>query len=335
MNSYKVLNKQVYKKDNFSLTPIRFEDRLEIMNWRNEQIYHLRQNKPLTEEHQDLYFKNVVSQLFDLEQPNQILFSFLENGICIGYGGLVHINWVDKNAEISFIMNTALEKIRFHEIWVSYLGLIEQVAFQELKLHKIFTYAFDLRPHLYEVLLESSYVEEVRLKEHCFFNFKFIDVLIHSKINYSIILRKALKEDINRTFDWASNNIIRKYAIQKEEIVFEEHKKWFLSKISSVDCVYFIAEVNNIPIGSIRFDMNEKKEALLSFLLEPKFHGKGYGKEILEIGCEKLLKFKELTKIVGVVNVENLPSLKTFKALGFNQVSEVDSYITFDKKIEI
>jgi RimJ/RimL family protein N-acetyltransferase len=96
--------------------------------------------------------------------------------------------------------------------------------------------------------------------------------------------------------------------------------------------VYFIAEVNKIPIGSIRFDINNNNEALLSFLLEPTFHGKGYGKKILEKGCEELLNIRQLTKIEGVVSIENIPSLKTFKSLGFNQVAEIDSYITFEKK---
>ncbi|MGL2964122.1 GNAT family N-acetyltransferase [Flavobacterium sp. RSB2_4_14] len=182
MKSYAVLQNQSYSKGAFSIEPIRFEDRMAIMKWRNEQLYHLRQQKLLTAEDQDNYFSNVVSKLFDQDQPTQILFSFLENDVCIGYGGLVHINWIDKNAEISFIMNTVLEKERFHEIWSAYLGLIEQVAFQDLELHKIYTYAFDLRPHLYTAFLNASYTEDARLKEHCFFDNKFLDVVIHSKI---------------------------------------------------------------------------------------------------------------------------------------------------------
>ena len=109
MNCYKVLNKQNFSVGNYSIVPIRYEDRFEIMKWRNEQIYHLRQDKPLTVDNQEYYFKNIVVNLFDQEKPNQILFSFLENDKCIGYGGLVHINWIDLNAEISFIMDTILE----------------------------------------------------------------------------------------------------------------------------------------------------------------------------------------------------------------------------------
>ena len=188
MNFYKALNRQKYSIKEFSIVPIRYEDRMDIMKWRNEQIFHLRQDKPLTEEEQEIYFKTVVAKLFHQNQPKQLLFSYLEDGTCIGYGGLVHINWIDKNAEISFIMNTEQERDYFSKHWTSFLGLIEEVAFKELKLYKIFTFAFDLRPHLYEAIENSGFVKETTLIKHCFFNGEYKDVIIHSKFNESVDL---------------------------------------------------------------------------------------------------------------------------------------------------
>jgi RimJ/RimL family protein N-acetyltransferase len=182
---YLALNNQIFQKDQFKIVPIRDMDQLNIMKWRNEQIYHLRQNKAITEADQKNYFSNVVTDLFQQENPQQILFSYLEGDKCIGYGGLVHINWVDLNAEISFIMNTELEQQYFSFHWTTYLNLIEKVAFQELNLHKIYVYAFDLRPHLYDVLVQNDFVKEAELKEHCYFNQKYISVIIHSKWNNS------------------------------------------------------------------------------------------------------------------------------------------------------
>ena len=181
MRHYKCLKKQRFEHNEFAILPLRNEDQFSIMQWRNEQIYHLRQAKPLIETDQKNYFDKVVSKLFEQEKPNQLLFSFLKNGECIGYGGLVHINWIDQNAEISFIMDTALEKDFFDYHWSNYLTLIQQVAFKEIGFHKIFTYAFDLRPHLYNMLLKNDFIEEARLKEHCYIEEKFIDVLIHTK----------------------------------------------------------------------------------------------------------------------------------------------------------
>ena len=120
--------------------------------------------------------------MFKKKQPNQLLFSFLENNNCIGYGGLVRINWLDKNAEISFIMKTELEKNNFEKYWIKYLELIEDLGFNELRLKKIYVYAFDLRPHLYEVLNKGNYFLDARLKSHCKFENGYKDVVIYSKI---------------------------------------------------------------------------------------------------------------------------------------------------------
>jgi RimJ/RimL family protein N-acetyltransferase len=182
MREYKALTQQTYKNGEFEIVPIRQEDRFEIMKWRNEQIYHLRQSEPLTVEKQDKYFNTTIAPLFYEEKPNQILFSFLEGNECIGYGGLVHINWIDRNAEVSFIMNTRLEETSFSENWSIFLKCLEQLAFSELEFHKIFIYAFDLRPHLYDVLELNGYFKDARLKDHCFFQGDFKDVLIYSKL---------------------------------------------------------------------------------------------------------------------------------------------------------
>ena len=175
--NYNCLIQNEFKALDHKIVPIRYEDRLDIMKWRNEQMYHLRQVKPLTEIAQENYFRKTVSDLFDQEKPNQILFSYLKNGKCIGYGGLVHINWIDKNAEISFIMNTKYEKKYFYKYWNLYIKLIEDVGFKELNFNKLYTYAYDLRPQLYVVLEDSGYSKEKEITD------KPIKIVIHSKCN--------------------------------------------------------------------------------------------------------------------------------------------------------
>lgn len=183
MECYKCLKTQKFSVGEYKIVPIQRKDRFEIMKWRNEQMYHLRQNKPLTLEDQDYYFENVISKLFDHDEPHQILFSFLQNDICIGYGGLVHINWSSLNAEISFIMQTELEENYFKFFWRIFLSLLEEVAFAELNLHKIYTYAYELRPKLFEVLEQVGFKNEAILKEHVIINGELENVVIHSKFN--------------------------------------------------------------------------------------------------------------------------------------------------------
>lgn len=183
MPQYICLQQQEQHLGDYSIVPLRYEDRFSIMKWRNEQIYHLRQARPLTEDDQQRYFDNVVSKLYDNPRTDQILFSYLERGVCIGYGGLVHINWIDRNAEISFIMDTRLEADHFSEHWTNYLKMLRRVAFKDLGLHKIYTYAFDLRPKLYPIFESEGFICEARLKEHCFYKGEYKDVVIHSIFN--------------------------------------------------------------------------------------------------------------------------------------------------------
>ena len=183
MRAYKCINQQIFTTRDYSLVPIRHEDRYDIMKWRNEQIYHLRQSELLTKESQNAYFENVVAKLFEKEQPDQILLSFLKGEKCIGYGGLVHINWLDRNAEVSFIMSTDMEKKGFKRLWSAYLTLLEEMAFGVLNFHKLYIYAFDLRPQLYEALESNDYFLDARLKEHCCLQGEFKDVVIHAKLN--------------------------------------------------------------------------------------------------------------------------------------------------------
>jgi RimJ/RimL family protein N-acetyltransferase len=320
---YKVLHKQVFSIGNFAIVPIRFEDRMAIMKWRNEQIYHLRQQKPLTIEDQDFYFNNVVTKLFDQEQPNQILFSFLENDLCIGYGGLVHINWIDKNAEISFVMKTELEKEHFIKYWSNYLMLIEEVAFNGLDFHKIYTYAFDLRPHLYETMEASGYFEEARLKEHCFFNSEFIDVVIHSKINApkplinkeKFLLRYAEIKDSELLFNWANDKEVRNNSINQQHINWDNHLKWFTSKLNTSETKILILECDDNALGQIRIDL-VGDFWIIDYSIDHQFRGIGLGKEIVRLILNKFPGYK----FKATVKKENMASLGVFNKLGFRML---------------
>jgi RimJ/RimL family protein N-acetyltransferase len=336
MNSYKVLIKQIFKSGDFSLVPIRFEDRFDIMQWRNEQIYHLRQAKPLTEENQNAYFENVVARLFEQDMPNQLLFSFLKNDRCIGYGGLVHINWIDWHAEVSFIMDTSLEKNYFNEMWTVFLKLIEKIAFIELRFHKIFTYAFNLRPHLYASLESNGYTEEALLKDHCLFQGKMMDVYIHSKFNSNLYLDKANEDDCLVTYNWVNLPEVREHSFTKDFIPLEMHTKWFSKKIKDDNCLYFILRKGSNAIGSIRFDVTkEKKSGLISYLIDPKVHGNGYGTIILDLLEKELSKNKNMSgyTIVAFVLNNNLPSIKIFTKLDYECFREDQKSLRFEKKI--
>jgi RimJ/RimL family protein N-acetyltransferase len=234
---------------------------------------------------------------------------------------LVHINWIDSNAEISFIINTKLEKKEFHKHWGIYLDLIEQVAFGELKLHKLFTYAFDLRPHLYEAIEAKGYEKEAVLKEHCFFK-EYKNVVIHSKINTDISLRKANESDLNTIYEWANDELTRKNSFSSEQIQFENHKIWWYSKMKNTNADYYICEVEGKPAGIVRFDKdNQSEHFIIGITIAPIFRGKGLSDRFLKLSCFEFFKTHNDT-VNAYIKKTNVASVKAFEKAGFIYVED-------------
>lgn len=179
--SYSILKRQEFVFGEYKILPIRGEDKFLIMQWRNEQLDILRQQDLLTSKQQAEYFQNVVIPDFEALKPRQILFSYFFQNELIGYGGLVHIQWMDQRAEVSFLLQTDRNKdihLFKHDYGV-YLRLIKEVAFQEMRFNKLTTEAFDLRPYLIEALEENGFIQEGRLRRHNLIGGKFVDSLLH------------------------------------------------------------------------------------------------------------------------------------------------------------
>ena len=76
----------------------------------------------------------------------------------------------------------------------------------------------------------------------------------------------------------------------------------------------------------IRFNINEDK-AIISYLLEPKYHGMGLGQTILTKGLKILQEEYEkgyfsFKNVIGCVKQENIASIKAFERLGFTKSIE-------------
>ena len=182
---YKVLQKNKYELDNYTLLPYRSEDMFLIMNWRNDQMNILRQKTLLTPKDQKKYYLSAIKPSFEEETPDIILFSFLKDNTCIGYGGLTNIDWDSKRAEVSCLLETSRTKdeVVYQTDFTFFLSLLKQVAFEDLGFHRLFTEAYDIRPLHISVLIQNGFILEGKLKDHVIIDGNFVDSLIHGLIN--------------------------------------------------------------------------------------------------------------------------------------------------------
>ena len=186
---YSCLKNEIYKFENYSLIPLRKEDIESIRKWRNNQISVLRQEKKISKKEQINYFVTIIKKEFNEKKPKCILFSFILNETCIGYGGLTNIDWSSKRAELSFMVDNIRHSSseKYHNDFVSFLKIVLKIVFDELKFNKLFTETYDIRPLHVKILEEMGFKLERRIKQHVNINDKYVDSLIHGYLQEQYI----------------------------------------------------------------------------------------------------------------------------------------------------
>jgi len=335
-SEYKCLSKNKFPIGEYIIIPLRFEDRIDIMKWRNEQMYHLRQDKPLTEKSQEDYFNGTVAKLFDQENPNQILFSYLKNDKCIGYGGLVHINWNERTAEVSFIMETSLEGNEFDLHWSTYLYLLKKIAFEELKLKSLHTYAYDLRPFLYPTLEKNNFKLKEHLKDEIEIDGKKKDIFIHECVNPILLLkiREVTENDMRLIFNWSNDPLVRAQSFYSNTIEFENHKNWFKEKLQNDKSLLLINNFDGNNIGLVRFEL-ENDKCTVGILIDEKFRGKGLSSLMLINSSAYYFKRFSMP-IFAYIKESNIASIRSFEKAGYKIFNEtmVNGFNTLVYKLE-
>jgi hypothetical protein len=182
-STYKCLKQTIFREGDYVLSPISILNAETIRVWRNSQIQFLRQKREITQQEQQLYFLKNVRPNFYSANPPQLLFEISESGIFIGYGGLVHISWEDKRAEISFLTSPERSQSANYETdFRHFLSLIKFIAKEKLGLHKLMTETYDGREIHLKTLISQGFCLEGRLIDHIAQMNEYRDALIHGLI---------------------------------------------------------------------------------------------------------------------------------------------------------
>jgi len=179
---YKILAGKHFSKEPYSIESIRIEDALPVMEWRNAQLDALRQKDLLTSASQQLYFQKVVSPQFRLLRPEQVLLRLTFERKLIGYGGLVHIDWSDRRAEVSFLLETERAKNidQYEADFVNFLTLLKQLSFDHLDFHKITTESYSHRKKHVEIIEKCGFTRDGVLREQVRVSGNWVDAIMCS-----------------------------------------------------------------------------------------------------------------------------------------------------------
>lgn len=182
------------------LYPLSKEHLSKLKDWRNSQMNVLRQWKPLTEFNQEKWFQQIS------DDNTQVIFAIMSSDeqnkmSFIGYCGITNIDFKNRRAEISFLVNPirAQDKKLYREDFLSVLYMLCQYGFERINLNKLFTETFAFREYHIKILEEFGFHLDGILRKHQFTKGQY-----HDSLNHSILydewqqIREGLKNALEK-----------------------------------------------------------------------------------------------------------------------------------------
>ena len=140
-----------------------------------------------------------------------------------------------------------------------------------------------------------------------------------------LIFRNATIADTILYFDWANDPIVREQSYNSSVIDFENHKKWFESKVEDDSCLMLVFQnEEKLKVGQIRIQKENGKEATIGISIAYEHRGKGYAKEMLKIASDYFLDSNPNYQINAFIKESNLNSKYAFEKAGFEFQNIID-----------
>ena len=152
--------------------------------------------------------------------------------------------------------------------------------------------------------------------------------------------RKATIDDVERYYQWANDDEVRKNSYQTQAISHANHVQWFTTKLASKSTQLLIFEnENKNAVGQVRIE-TDKDKALIGISIDAHHRGKGYAVQLIKLASAQYFKSYPNNFIIAYIKKDNFTSYKAFVAAGYKLLEElteagVPSYKMILKNVSI
>lgn len=101
-------------------------------------------------------------------------------------------------------------------------------------------------------------------------------------------LRPATVDDARLLHGWRNHPAVRAVSATQDPIAFEAHQRWLHAVLMNPSRWLFVAQVGQLPVGSIRFDRLDNGHLEVSLYTDPDLQGLGLGQRLLAAGEQAL-----------------------------------------------
>lgn len=138
-------------------------------------------------------------------------------------------------------------------------------------------------------------------------------------------LRQAVREDVERFFEWANEPAVRKNSFNTESIPWETHQQWFEKVLADDGVRMYVLMQKYLPMGQVRLSFEEGKWQI-SYSIASTYRGQGYGKIILQLAENELIRDGHVGEtLFAEVKTDNVASQRIFAKLGYQEVESKHS----------
>lgn len=135
-------------------------------------------------------------------------------------------------------------------------------------------------------------------------------------------IRAATAEDAECFWYWANEPGVRTAAFDSNPIPWSTHQEWYRRKLAEENALLFVAEIEGLPVGQVRFDFGEKScEWEIDVSVAPESRGLGIGTEMLIKAVAAFRTARACATATAWVKKDNTASRKTFEKVGFAEIA--------------
>jgi|TARA_B110000259_G_scaffold182285_1_gene225660 spore coat polysaccharide biosynthesis predicted glycosyltransferase SpsG/RimJ/RimL family protein N-acetyltransferase len=156
---------------------------------------------------------------------------------------------------------------------------------------------------------------------------RLIEILASNK---KLKIKKATPNDILVLYEWSNSSDVRYNSQNTDPITFKDHYKWFNSSLVNSNRFIYLAYLNNLPVGQIRFDYI-KNNIFIDYSIDHHFRNLGFGSDIIRLGINKI-ETKDYT-LKAIVKKKNRYSAKAFENNNFLLSINKDFFVYYKKNL--
>lgn len=132
-----------------------------------------------------------------------------------------------------------------------------------------------------------------------------------------LLVRPVTAADADLLLEWTNDPLTRAASFHPEPIDRFGHLRWLAARLSSPRTGFWIGEIEGVPVGQARVEVDERGVGEVSISVAPAARGAGTGRALLAAALGEARRTLPVTVFLARVRPENERSLALFRDAGF------------------